>query len=123
MSNQKEIEKMRENILSGSKNFVGVKQDYCDCQEHCKLLIMTNSQYEAVVKQNQSLQNEVIWRKKQSDKDNDYIIKLEEANMLLEQDVETLKKQLEALQEELAKYQKAVMKIDTLTNSEVKNAR
>lgn len=116
MSRQKEIEKMRENILSGSKNFVGVKQDYCDCQEHCKLLIMANSQYEAVVKQNQSLQSEVLWRKNEMDKDNNYLIKLEEANMLLEQDVETLKRQNETLQEELAKYQNAVKKIDNLTN-------
>ena len=33
------------------------------------------------------------------EKDNKYLIKLEEANMLLEQDVEALKRQVEALKE------------------------
>lgn len=123
MSNQKEIEKMRENILSGTKNYVGVKQDYCDCQDACKLLKIVNSQYEAVVKQNQSLQRQVLWQKGEMDKDQAYLIKLEEANMLFEQDVETLKRQVEALQEELEKYRKAVKKIDTLTKTGAKNAR
>ena len=121
MSNQKEIEKLRENILSGTKKFVGIKNDYCDCQDVCKLLKMTTAQYEAVVKQNASLQSEVLWLKGEMQKDNNYVIKLEEANMLLEQDVETLKRQVEALQEELAKYKNAVKKIDTLTDTGAKN--
>ena len=119
MSNQKEIEKLRENILSGTKKFVGIKNDYCDCQDVCKPLKMTAAQYEAVVKQNASLQSEVLWLKGEMQKDNNYVIKLEEANMLLEQDVETLKRQVEALQEELAKYKNAVKKIDTITNKEI----
>ena len=43
----------------------------------------------------------MLWYKEQAEKDNQYLIKLEEANMLLEQDVETLKQQIEALKERL----------------------
>lgn len=32
---------------------------YCDIQESCKLLNRTNAQYNAVVRQNQSLQTEL----------------------------------------------------------------
>lgn len=99
MSNQKTINKMRENILSGANNFVGTKPNYCDIQEDCKPLREAVTQYNLVVKQNQSLQREVLWQKEQMEKDNQYLIKLEEANMLLEQDVETLKKQLETIKE------------------------
>lgn len=90
---------MRENILSGANNFVGTKPNYCDIQEDCKPLREAVTQYNLVVKQNQSLQREVLWQKEQMEKDNQYLIKLEEANMLLEQDVETLKKQLETIKE------------------------
>ena len=101
MSNQKTINKMRENILSGANNFVGTKPNYCDVQEDCKPLREAVTQYNLVVKQNQSLQREVLWQKEQMEKDNQYLIKLEEANMLLEQDVETLKAQVEILNERL----------------------
>lgn len=101
MSNQKTINKMRENILSGANNFVGTKPSYCDIQEDCKPLREAVTQYNLVVKQNQSLQREVLWQKEQMEKDNQYLIKLEEANMLLEQDVETLKAQVEILNERL----------------------
>ena len=99
MSNQKTINKMRENILSGANNFVGTKPNYCDIQKDCKLLALAKSQYDKVVEQNQSLQRNLLWYKEQAEKDNQYLIKLEEANMLLEQDVETLKKQLETIKE------------------------
>ena len=99
MSNQKIIDKMRENILSGANNFVGTKPNYCDIQKDCKLLALVKSQYDKVVKQNQSLKRNLLWYKEQAEKDNQYLIKLEEANMLLEQDVETLKKQLETIKE------------------------
>ena len=55
MSNQKTINKMRENILSGANNFVGTKPNYCDIQKDCKLLALVKSQYDKVVEQNQSL--------------------------------------------------------------------
>lgn len=97
MSNQKTINKIRENILSGANNFVGTKTNYCDIQEDCKLLREAVTQYNLVVKQNQSLQREVLWQKEQMEKDNQYLIKLEEANMLLEQDVEILKRQLKTI--------------------------
>lgn len=90
---------MRENILSGANNFVGTKPNYCDIQKYCKLLALVKSQYDKVVEQNQSLQRNLLWYKEQAEKDNQYLIKLEEANMLLEQDVETLKKQLETIKE------------------------
>ena len=99
MSNQKTINKMRENILSGANNFVGTQPNYCDIQKDCKLLALVKSQYDKVVEQNQSLQRNLLWYKEQAEKDNQYLIKLEEANMLLEQDVETLKKQLETIKE------------------------
>lgn len=99
MSNQKIIDKMRENILSGANNFVGTKPNYCDIQKDCKLLALVKSQYDKVVEQNQSLQRNLLWYKEQAEKDNQYLIKLEEANMLLEQDVETLKKQLKTIKE------------------------
>lgn len=101
MSNQKIIDKMRENILSGANNFVGTKPNYCDIQKDCKLLALVKSQYDKVVEQNQSLQRNLLWYKEQAEKDNQYLIKLEEANMLLEQDIETLKQQIEALKERL----------------------
>ena len=97
MSNQKTINKMRENILSGANNFVGTKPNYCDIQKDCKLLALVKSQYDKVVEQIQILQRDLLWYKEQAEKDNQYLIKLEEANMLLEQDVETLKKQLKTI--------------------------
>lgn len=99
MNNKKTIDKMRENILNGTSNFVGINPKYCDHQEYCKVVKQITDQYNQVVKQNVSLQTENRWYKDQQKKDNDYLIKLEEANMLLEQDVETLKRQVEALKE------------------------
>ena len=90
---------MRENILSGANNFVGTKPNYCDIQKDCKLLALVKSQYDKAVEQIQSLQRNLLWYKEQAEKDNQYLIKLEEANMLLEQDVETLKKQLKTIKE------------------------
>ena len=88
---------MRENILSGANNFVGTKPNYCDIQKDCKLLALVKSQYDKAVEQIQSLQRNLLWYKEQAEKDNQYLIKLEEANMLLERDVETLKKQLKTI--------------------------
>lgn len=99
MSNQKTINKIKENILNGANNFVGINPSYCDNQEYCKIVEQIRNQYNQVVKQNQSLQQELLWQKTEMEKDNQYLIKLEEANMLLEQDVETLKRQVEALKE------------------------
>ena len=99
MQGKKTIEKMRENILSGANNFVGTKPNYCDIQKDCKLLALVKSQYDKAVEQIQSLQRNLLWYKEQAEKDNQYLIKLEEANMLLEQDVETLKKQLKTIKE------------------------
>lgn len=78
-----------------------MNKKYCDSQDDCKLLKNAIDQYNQVVKQNKDLQKEVRWYKEQTEKDNQYVIKLEEANMLLEQDVETLKTQVEALQDVL----------------------
>ena len=50
-------------------------------------------------------------------KDNDYLIKLEEANMLYEQDIEILKRQVEALQQELEKYKRAINRITKLAQN------
>lgn len=101
MSSQKMINKMRENVLNGTNNFIGIHPAYCDAQDYCKIVEKITQQYNQVVKQNQSLQREVLWQKEQMEKDNQYLIKLEEANMLLEQDVEVLKRQVEALQEKI----------------------
>lgn len=119
MSNQETINKMRENILGNGSNYVGTKPVYCDCEDGCKLLKTVSDQYNAVVRQNQSLQKEVLWQQDQMQKDNDYLIKLEEANMLYEQDIEVLKRQVEALQEELEKYKRATKTIDKLTQEEI----
>jgi len=73
------------------------EEKYCDCQDTCKIVAIVSAQYNAVVKQNQSLQRTVLWQQEQMQKDNDYLIKLEEANMLYEQDIETLKRQVEAV--------------------------
>lgn len=99
MSNQDTINKMRENVLEGVNKFVGISPNYCDNQDCCKIVLQITNQYNQVVKQNQSLQSQLLWQKGEMDKDNQYLIKLEEANMLLEQDVETLKRQVEALKE------------------------
>lgn len=88
MSNKKTIDKFRENILEGRKNFVGTKPLYCDIQDSCKILSDAITQYNKVVEQNQSLQKQILWQKEQMEKDNQYLIKLEEANMLLLQQVE-----------------------------------
>ena len=90
-----------------------------NCKDKCKELATVSAHYRAVVEQNASLQKTVLWQKEQMQKDNDYLIKIEEANMLLEQDVETLKRQVDALQDELEKYKKAVEKIDEVTKEEI----
>ena len=80
-----------------------MNKKYCDRQDDCKLLKNAVTQYNQVVKQNQDLQKEINWYKEQMGKDNQYVIKLEEANMLLEQDIETLKTQVEALKDALCR--------------------
>ena len=115
MQSKKTLDKMRENIINGTSNFVGTKDTYCGCQDNCKLLAAISNQYNAVVKQNQSLQKTILWQKDQMNKDNEYLIKLEEANMLFEQDVENLKRQNDTLQEELEKYKRAIKKVENLT--------
>ena len=92
----------------------------CIKKDECNELARVAAQYNAVVEQNASLQKTVSWQKEQMQKDNDYLVKTEEANMLYEQDVEALKKQVDALQEELSKYKRAVEKVDDLTVSEIK---
>lgn len=91
----------------------------CIKKDECNELARVAAQYNAVVEQNASLQKTVSWQKEQMQKDNDYLVKTEEANMLYEQDVEALKKQVDALQEELSKYKRAVEKADDLTVSEI----
>lgn len=103
MSNQKEIEKMRENILNGNKNFIGISPNYCDSQNYCKIVNRITNQYNKVVQQNKDLQKENQWLKQQMNTDNQYVIKLEEANMLFEKDVEILKRQIEELKKEIYK--------------------
>lgn len=66
-------------------------KQYCDIQENCKMLIQAGNQYDAVVKQNQSLQTELRFAKDNAEKDNKYIRELEEANMLLQQENERLR--------------------------------
>lgn len=119
MQSKKTLDKMRENIINGTSNFVGTKDTYCDCQDNCKLLAAISNQYNAVVKQNQSLQKTILWQKDQMNKDNEYLIKLEEANMLFEQDVENLKRQNDTLQEELEKYKRAIKKVNALMDAGV----
>lgn len=119
MQSKKTIDKMRENLINGTSNFVGTKDTYCDCQDACKVVAIISAQYNAVVKQNQSLQGTVLWQQDQMRKDNEYLIKLEEANMLHEQDVEILKRQVEALQEEIEKYKRAINKVNSLTEKEI----
>lgn len=80
-----------------------MNKKYCDSQDDCKLLKNAVTQCNQVVKQNQNLQKEINWYKEQMGKDNQYVIKLEEANMLLEQDIETLKTQVEALKDALCR--------------------
>ena len=119
MQSKKTLDKMRENIINGTSNFIGIKDTYCDCQDACKIVATVSAQYNAVVKQNQSLQKTVLWQQDQMQKDNDYLIKLEEANMLLEQDVEVQKRQIDALKEELEKYKRAVNKVNSLSVKEI----
>ena len=96
----KAYEKMRNNIINKTSDFVGIKNEqYCQCQDYCKLLIAANTQYEKVVEQNRNLQQELNKYKSDAEKDNSYLAKIEESNMLLEQDVEALKRQVEALKE------------------------
>jgi hypothetical protein len=75
------------------------KNVYCDNQDCCKIVKQITQQYEQVVSQNKELQSENRWFREQSELDNKYLTKLEEANMLLEKDVEILKRQVEALKE------------------------
>lgn len=102
------------------------------CDENCKvfelhkkvahlenLLKMSEQHNSNIVKQNQSLQKTVLWQQDQMQKDNDYLIKLEEANMLLEQDVEVQKRQIDALKEELEKYKRATDKVNSLTEKRI----
>ena len=79
------------------------------------LEILTN-QYNAVVKQNQSLQKVILWQQDQMQKDQEYLVKLEEANMLYEQDIEALKRQVEALQDRLNDYKNTITEIKKLVN-------
>lgn len=106
MSNQKTINKLKENIIEGKKNFIGTKPLYCDIQDSCKMLSDAVVQYNKVVEQNQSLQKQILWQKERMEKDNQYLIKLEEANMLFEQDVEILKRQVESLKAELRRVER-----------------
>ena len=79
------------------------------------LEILAN-QYNAVVKQNQSLQKVILWQQDQMQKDQEYLVKLEEANMLYEQDIEALKRQVEALQDRLNDYKNTITEIKKLVN-------
>ena len=99
MSNQDTINKMRENVLEGANKFVGISPNYCDNQDCCKIVLQITNQYKQVVKQNQSLQQEVLWQKAEMEKDNQYLIKLEEANMLYEIDIEALKRRVDYYKE------------------------
>ena len=75
------------------------KQNYCDLQDNCKIVEQITNQYNAVVKQNRHLQREILWVKSEMETDNQYLTKLEEANLSLEQDVEMLNRQVELLKE------------------------
>lgn len=64
---------------------------YCAIQDTCKLLIQAVNQYNEVVKQNKSLQTELNFTKGNAAKDHQYILELEEANMILQEENEKLK--------------------------------
>ena len=74
-----------------------MKNEYCDIQENCKVLQQATVQYEAVVKQNQSLQAELRFTKDNAEKDSQHIRELEEANMLLQEENKKLKNALEKI--------------------------
>lgn len=76
-----------------------MSEKYCDIQENCKELQTAITQYNKVVEQNQNLQSEIHWYKSEADKDEKYLIKLEEANMSLDNENEKLKRALEAITE------------------------
>lgn len=80
---------------------------YCEWENNCKLLKTISDQYNAVVRQNKSLQKEILWQREEMEKDNEYLTKLENANVLFEEDIEALKRQVDALKDELDKYKKA----------------
>ena len=63
-----------------------MKNNYCEIQDGCKLLIQASNQYEAVVKQNQSLQTELRFANDCNKKDEAYIRQLEESNMILQEE-------------------------------------
>lgn len=65
MQGKKTIEKMRENIINGTNNFIGIKDTYCDCQDACKIVAIVKALYNAVEKQNQILQRAVLWQQEQ----------------------------------------------------------
>ena len=123
MQSKKTIDKMQENIINVTSNFVETKDTHCNCQDACKLLAVVSNQYKEVVKQNQRLQETVLWQQDQMGKDNEYLIKLEEANILQERDIEVLKRQVIAQKEELEKYKIVIKKVNAPTNAEVKDAR
>ena len=68
-----------------------MKNEYCNIQENCKMLIQAGNQYDAVVKQNQSLQAELRFANECRKSDEEYIRQLEERNMILEEKVQELK--------------------------------
>lgn len=94
--------------------------DFTTCEELLNSLKTVSAQYNAVVKQNKSLQETVLWQKDQMQKDNDYLIKLEETNMLHEQDIEILKRQVESLQAQVKEYKKTIHRVNSLTEKELK---
>lgn len=77
-----------------------MKNEYCDIQENCKMLIQAGNQYDAVVKQNQSLQAELRFANDNNKKDEEYIRQLEEKNMLLEEEVKKRDRNIANLFEE-----------------------
>lgn len=107
----KAYEKMRNNIINKTSDFVGIKNEqYCQCQDYCKLLIVANTQYNKVVEQNCSLQQELNKYKSDAEKDNSYLAKIEESNMLLEQDADKYLKIIENISE-LVVYNETYSKI------------
>lgn len=77
-----------------------MKNEYCDIQKNCKMLIQAGNQYDAVVKQNQSLQAELRFANDNNKKDEEYIRQLEEKNMLLEEEVKKRDRNIANLFEE-----------------------
>lgn len=92
-----------------------MKNNYCEIQDGCKLLIQASNQYEAVVKQNQSLQTELRFANDCNKKDEAYIRQLEESNMILQEkseqnqkDIKNLIQEKDALNKLVSKYVNAL---------------